>query len=126
MQDTETEPCTEPSERDASDDSLTHAENEEGVITKNEVEREEEESIVKEREEEAENKEEEQDGEEDEDDDGGWITCKNIKKHKNRKNFFGAPEEEEEEEKDVKVACITGDFAVQVSLVKGSQGKVGK
>ncbi|XP_045120933.1 RNA-binding protein NOB1-like isoform X3 [Portunus trituberculatus] len=49
----------------------------------------------------------------DDDDGGGWITCENIKKHKGKRNIFGTVEEEEEEDKDVQVACITGDFAMQ-------------
>lgn len=115
------------SERSIGNDSLIHAEcvedgleeNEEDGLSENEEAGEEE--NVNEREEEE---------EDDDDDGGGWITCKNIKKHKTRKNFFGAPEEEEEEEREVKVACITGDFAVQNVLkhiglsVMGVDGKI--
>lgn len=108
---------TKPSEIDNSDGSLTPVEDE------NE-EAEEKESINEGEEVEAEDREEDQD--EEGDDGDGWITCKNVKKHKAKKNFFGAPEEEKEEEKDAKVACITGDFAVQVCLLKGSKRKVGK
>ena len=64
--------------------------------------------------EEANENEEDTDDDDDDDDGGGWITCENIKKHKGRRNIFGNVEAEVEEEKDVQVACITGDFAMQV------------
>lgn len=64
--------------------------------------------------EDAENEDEDEGKEnEDDDDDGGWITCENIKRRRGKRNIFGGVEEEVEEETDVKVACITGDFAMQ-------------
>lgn len=61
-----------------------------------------------------ESEEDKEDADDDDDDDGGgWITCENIKKHKGKRNIFGDVEEEMEEEKEVQVACITGDFAMQ-------------
>ncbi|XP_042879186.1 RNA-binding protein NOB1-like isoform X2 [Penaeus japonicus] len=53
---------------------------------------------------------EEADGDED-DDDGGWITLTNVKKHKMKR--IGLTPEEEDMEKEVLVACMTSDFAMQ-------------
>lgn len=108
------------SERITGNDSLIHAECEEDGLEENEEDRlneNEEESGEEENVNEREKEEQEEEQDDDDDDGGGWITCKNIKKHKTRKDFFGAQEEEEEEEKEVKVACITGDFAVQVCIL---------
>ncbi|XP_069988761.1 RNA-binding protein NOB1 isoform X1 [Penaeus vannamei] len=68
-------------------------------------------------------------GDEEEDDDaGGWITLSNVKKHKMKK--IGLKPEEEIEEKEVLVACMTADFAMQNVLkhiglrVMGVDGKL--
>ncbi|XP_037784679.1 RNA-binding protein NOB1-like [Penaeus monodon] len=67
-------------------------------------------------------------GEDDDDDDGGWITLSNVKKHKMKK--IGLKPEDEIEEKEVPVACMTADFAMQNVLkhiglrVMGVDGKL--
>lgn len=47
-----------------------------------------------------------------EDDEGGWITPGNIRQAKKQMNA------DFEEEKAVRVACITTDFAMQVSTIE--------
>ncbi|XP_068232747.1 RNA-binding protein NOB1-like isoform X2 [Palaemon carinicauda] len=65
----------------------------------------------------------------DDDDDEGWITPSNIKQCKLKEKMVPT-EEEEEKEKDVLVACVTSDFAVQNVLkhiglsVMGVEGKI--
>ncbi|XP_047475752.1 RNA-binding protein NOB1-like isoform X2 [Penaeus chinensis] len=67
-------------------------------------------------------------GEDDDDDAGGWITLSNVKKHKMKK--IGLKPEDEIEDKEVLVACMTADFAMQNVLkhiglrVMGVDGKL--
>ena len=60
------------------------------------------------------NEEDEMQQEEDEDDGGGWITPGNIKKVKQE---MGCNDEVDMENTDIKCACLTTDFAMQVSFV---------
>merc|ERR1712029_529081 len=66
--------------------------------------------------EEDENEEMDQDDEgiensEEEDDDEGWITPSNLKAK--RLEMLGANDEEDEEDREIIVACLTTDFAMQ-------------
>lgn len=65
---------------------------------------------------------------EDDDDDEGWITPCNVKRYKLKEKNL--PAKEEEQDKNVLVACVTSDFAVQNVLkhiglsVMGVEGKI--
>merc|ERR1712029_1014406 len=48
---------------------------------------------------------------EEEDDDEGWITPSNLKAK--RLEMLGANDEEDEEDREIIVACLTTDFAMQ-------------
>ncbi|XP_064105801.1 RNA-binding protein NOB1-like [Macrobrachium nipponense] len=64
---------------------------------------------------------------EDDDDDEGWITPCNVKRYKLKEKNLPA---EEEQDKNVLVACVTSDFAIQNVLkhiglsVMGVEGKI--